>query len=76
MKINHLGYEIVCEQKVSWDGKITSNHLFIRRPPSLDTIEEVLVKLWWDDKIAKGIKYGTKLVEQHVRAMTISPGNG
>jgi hypothetical protein len=76
MKITHLGYEITCEQRISWDGKITSNALKIRKPPVRDKKEEVLVDVWWDQKMQKGINHGIKLVEQHVRAQTINPGRG
>lgn len=76
MKVTHLGYEITCEQRISWDGKITSNALIIRKPPTKTEKEKILMDVWWDQKQSKGISHGIKMVEQHVRAMTIRPGQG
>jgi hypothetical protein len=32
--------------------------------------------MWWDGKEKEGIKFGIKIVDRHVKAMTITPGKG
>lgn len=78
MKITHLGYEIKCESEESWDGVFKSNMLSIRKPAKDAHMhrDRFLVCMWWDQKEKDGIKFGVKLVEKHIRAMTITPGKG
>lgn len=75
MKITHLGYEIHCDEIDSWDFKFRSNHLVVSRA-TLNKPREVLVSIYWPGKMKDGIKEGVKLVDKHVKAMTISHGKG
>lgn len=78
MKITHLGYEISCEPNEAWDGSFKSNMLVILKPAAHKRAhsDKFLVSMWWPGKVKDGIKEGVKLVDKHVKAMTISPGKG
>jgi hypothetical protein len=73
MKITHLGYVIECTEQDSWDFSFRSNKLTIR---SVKDSKNLLCDFWWDRKEKDAIKYGIKLVDTHVKAMTITPGKG
>lgn len=75
MKVTHLGYQIECEEQDSWDFKFRSNFLTISRA-GVNKARVVLVSIYWPGKMKDGIKEGVKLVDKHVKAMTISPGKG
>lgn len=75
MKITHLGYEIECAEHESWDLKVKSNHLTISRA-GVNKARVKLVEIYWPGKMKDGIKEGVKLVDKHVKAMTITPGKG
>lgn len=77
MTKEYLGFVIVCEPNEAWDGSFKSNHLTVRRPPDRrkgETADTFICSMWWPSKCRDGIKEGIKLVDKHVKAMTVSPG--
>ncbi len=77
MTTEYLGYTITCEPNEAWDGSFKSNYLTVRKPADKrrgESKDEWICSMWWPSKCKDGIKEGIRLVDKHVKAMTVSPG--